>query len=95
MLKHIVLYKLKDNSEKQKQLLKEKFYSMKGNVPQLRLIEAGGNIIESERAFDFALICDFDSREDLEGYLEHPFHQKVREYVRSVIEKSHSVDFIY
>lgn len=95
MLKHIVLYKLKDNSDAQKQKLKDTFFSMRGKIPQLKALYAGHNIIESQRAFDFALVCEFDTVEDLDIYLDHPIHQEVRKYVRSVISTSHSVDFIF
>lgn len=95
MLKHIVLYKLIDNSKQQQQKLKEAFFSMRGNIPQLKALYAGENIIPSDRAFDFALVCEFESKEDLNIYLEHPLHQKVREYVRSVVSASHSVDFLF
>lgn len=93
MLKHVVLYKLIDNSDEQKKKLKEVFYSMQGKIPQLKALYAGENVIPSQRAFDFALVCEFESIEDLNNYQEHPVHQKVREYIKSVTSVSHSVDF--
>ena len=41
MIKHIVCFKLKDNSEENKLKAKEVLLSMKGNVPMLRNIEVG------------------------------------------------------
>ena len=41
MFRHIVLYKLKDRSDESKRALQEKFLSMQGNVPQIRMMEVG------------------------------------------------------
>ena len=50
--------------------------------------------VRSDRSFDVVLVCRFDSMEDMEIYKTHPVHLPVMAYVREVVEKSHSVDFI-
>lgn len=92
MVKHIVMYKLKDKSCADEMVAR--FLSMRGKIDVLKSLYAGKDEIKSARAYDVALVCEFDSLEDLEVYACHPVHLPVKEYVHSVIEKAHSVDFI-
>lgn len=93
VFRHIVLYRLKDPAEESKQALKEKFLTLKGNVPQVKEIEVGTDLLKSQRSYDVALVITFDRKEDLAEYKAHPFHVGVSEYVHSVIEASVSCDF--
>ena len=93
MLRHIVMYKLKDNSKENRDALVAKFMSMKGNIPELIDVVAGANKLDSERSYDVVLETTFACRADLDKYQVNPFHLDVKEYVHSVIEKSHSVDY--
>lgn len=93
MVKHVVMYRLKDKSSADEMVAR--FNSMRGKIDVLRSLSAGKDEIKSARAYDVALICEFDSLEDLEIYASHPVHLPVKEYVHSVIEEAHSVDFIF
>ena len=68
MVKHIVMYKLKEPTEINKQALKEKFLSMKGKIDLLVDIQSGVDEIKSDRSFDVVLVCEFKSMDDLEKY---------------------------
>ena len=92
MVKHIVMYKLKNPADADDMIAR--FLSMRGKIEVLRSLDAGKNEVESARAYDVALVCEFDSLEDLSIYANHPVHLPVKEYVHSVIEKAHSVDFV-
>ncbi len=94
MVKHIVMYKLKDFSLENAQALRDKFMSMKGKIQVLKEIDAGVDVLKSARSFDVVLTCVFDSLEDMEIYKNHAVHIPVMEYVKSVVEVSHSVDYI-
>ena len=93
MIKHVVMYKLKDS--KDKSYLVEKFLSMRDKISVLKSIESGSDVLSSERSFDVVLICTFDSMSDLEIYRNHPVHIPVMNFVKSIVEKSHSVDYEY
>lgn len=93
MVKHIVLYFLKDKSPETKNQIKSRFMSMKGKIDCLRDIEVGVDFLGSQRSADISLTCIFDSREDMEKYAVHPVHLPVKEYVLSVCEKSISCDY--
>lgn len=93
MFRHIVLYKLKDRSNESKRALQEKFLSMQGNVPQIRMMEVGTDGLNLARSYDVSLNMTFDDPEGFRSYKEHPFHKGVAEYVHAVIEASVSCDF--
>ena len=95
MVKHIVCFLLKDHSPEHRLEVKNKLMSLEGKVEQLRSIEVGIDYLASERSYDLALICTFDSPADLEAYRVHPEHVKVQAYIHSVRDGSVSVDFEY
>lgn len=95
MVKHIVMYKLNEPTEENKQKLVDKFLSMKGKIDLLVDIASGVDKVKSERSFDVVLECVFNSMEDLEKYRVHPVHLPVMAYVKSVVARSHSVDYEY
>ena len=93
MVRHIVLYFLKDKSPEAKEALKQKFLSMKGKIEVLKDIEVGIDFMASPRSADVSLTCLFESKEDLNIYAAHPVHIPVKQYVQQVVEKSISCDY--
>lgn len=93
MIKHIVLFKLKDASPESVGRTVEVLRSLEGKVEQLRSLEVGTDVIRSPRSYDIALIATFDSLTDLEGYQVHPEHRKVIEHMNEVRESQVAVDF--
>jgi ribonuclease D len=91
MLTHIVLFKLKDSRNAQK--ARDVLMGMKGRIPQLRHLEAGIDILHSERSYDLALETKFDSLDDMKAYQAHPVHLEVLKYMTSVRESSVTVDY--
>jgi hypothetical protein len=95
MFTHIVFFKLKeatqDNVDKAKKIL----LSMDGNIPELKYIEVGVDIIKSDRSFDLALITRFASKEDYEAYAASAYHvNEVLANLRPMLEASKTVDYI-
>ncbi len=93
MIKHIVMYKLKDRTEENAKALQQKFLSMRGKIQVLKDIRSGVDEVRSQRSFDVVLECLFESMEDMEIYRTHEVHLPIMEYVKSVVETSHSVDY--
>lgn len=89
MIKHIVCFKLKDNSleecEKAANILK----SMEGNVPLLRGIEVGVDFLHSQRSYDIILQVKLDDRNALEEY----HCSVVKKHMHSVAETSVAIDY--
>ncbi len=92
MIKHLVLFKLKDPASAEE--TRDMLLSMKGVVEQIREIEVGIDYAHTERSFDVVLSVIVDDEDALRGYAEHPYHiDPVKKYVRSVSEKSVTADY--
>lgn len=98
MIKHIVLWKLKEVSECGDRLqnarkMKQDLEALKAVIPQIRHIEVGLNSIPSDASYDVALYSEFESEKDLDIYQKHPEHLKVAEFVGKVRERRVVVDY--
>ncbi|GIP21185.1 Dabb family protein [Paenibacillus sp. J22TS3] len=93
MIKHIVLFKLKDSSPESVERTVSVLRGLEGKVEQLIDIQVGADVIHSERSYDIALIATFASLEDLQGYQVHPEHKKVIEHMVEVRESQVAVDY--
>jgi hypothetical protein len=98
MIKHIVMWKLKDfaegcskkeNAEKIKTMLE----ALRGKIGQIVYLEVGINENSSDMAYDAVLISEFENAEKLQEYKKHPEHVKVSEFVSKVREGRTVVDF--
>ncbi|MRI84169.1 MAG: stress responsive protein [Nitratiruptor sp.] len=91
MVRHIVFMKFPEFSLAQ--IAKEKLLSMKGNVEVLKEIEVGIDFSRSERSYDLALVTTFESKEDLETYRVHPYHQEIVQWLKEVGTQTKVVDY--
>ena len=95
MVKHIVFFKLRDNSLSHCQEVQTKLLGMKKNIEVLEHIEVGINFADEERAYDLALLTDFKDEESLAIYAKHPFHQDIIVYMKQIAISSKVVDYKY
>ena len=95
MIKHILFFKLEDNSEANKEAVKTRIMGMKGKIALLKHIEVGVNFSPEERAFDLALVTDFETKEDLQAYAIHPLHVEVVTFLKSINTVTKVVDYVY
>ena len=93
MIKHIVFFKLKDSSLENIADTAKLMRSLDGKVPQLSSLEIGEDFGRSERSYDLSLLSVFSSREDLEGYRAHPYHQEVVEELKARSAAIVAVDY--
>ena len=93
MLTHVVFFKLNERTPENAQKLHEALLGLTGKIPQIRHMEAGVNIVPSDRAFDVALFQRFDSLADLQAYQAHSDHQEVLKYILAVTSSRVSVDY--
>jgi len=98
MIKHIVLWKLKDYAEgasKKENALKVKkvLEDMVGKIPGIITLEVGLNFETSDAASDIALYSEFESREALDAYQIHPIHVKVKDFISSVRTERRVADY--
>ena len=94
MIRHIVLIKIKEEFKAEIPQLVKNFYTMKGKVEGLLDLEAGADILGSERSYDLALICTFADRASFDAYQTHPAHMPVKKRMHEVREGSVACDFL-
>lgn len=94
MIKHVVCFKLKNNSSAEKEKAKEVLLSMKGNVPLLKDIQVGIDFLGSSRSYDVILEVILENKEALEEYQNDPYHcSVVKKHMHEVREASIAIDY--
>ncbi|MCK5676098.1 MAG: Dabb family protein [Verrucomicrobia bacterium] len=94
MIKHIVMWKFKDEAtEVDKLEMKRQLESLKGVVPSLVNIEIGLDVSCKEASMDMVLYSEFQTTEDLTAYAGHPEHLKVVEFVKPLVCERAVVDY--
>jgi len=96
MLKHIVIWQLKEGAEGRStsenlRILKDALESLGGKIPGLIKIEVGFDKTATEA--DVVLYAELESREALASYRQHPAHQAVIPLVRSICTARRVVDY--
>ncbi|RNC69241.1 MAG: Dabb family protein [Desulfuromonadales bacterium] len=95
MITHIVFFKLHEPTAAIIGTTRELLESMGGEIPLLRHLEVGVDVIRSERSYDLALVTKFDSLEDLQAYQVHPYHAgTVVPHMKSVSSAIAAVDYV-
>ncbi len=94
MIKHIVMWKFKDEvAEADKLEMKRQLESLKGVVPSLVEIEVGMDVVGTPASMDMVLTTLFHSLSDLQAYAEDPAHLKVVEFVKPLVAQRALVDY--
>ena len=91
MIRHIVMFRLNDKADADEAVAQLR--SMDGKIESLRSLEAGVNVVESERAYDVAIHTTFDDLAGLTNYAEHPVHQPVIQWMRAHTSASAAIDY--
>ena len=97
MIKHIVMWKLKDEAHGNDKatnagLIKEKLEELSGKIEGLLKIEIGIDFI-GENNFDVVLYSELTSEEALNEYQNHPLHQAVLPFIREAVSDRKAVDY--
>ena len=93
MIKHIVMFKLKNKNKENIEQIVGVLKTLEGNIDVLRSAEVGVNFTKSERSYDIVLTTEFADRNALNAYGPHPNHLPVVETVRSLCSGSVVVDY--
>lgn len=98
MIKHIVLWRLKDAAGGRTRdanaiLIKESLEALRGTIPGLLRIEVGTDFSATDNSSDIALCCEFESREALAAYQEHPAHKAVMSLILEARSERRIVDY--
>lgn len=99
MVKHIVLFKLKEElSEAEKLDVMNRFKTAIEQLPEvipcIRKVEVGLNINPAE-TWNLALYSEFDSLEDVKVYATHPAHVEAGKILASAKADRACVDYTF
>ncbi len=95
MIYHIVMWKLKEaDKEKNAQKMKEGLEALKGRIKEAEEIYVRFNLdVAPENNFDVVLVSQFKTFEDLDIYQNHPDHQEVVKFIKTVVEQRVAIDY--
>ena len=91
MIRHIVMWKFRPGTEKERDDFLAGLRALYGVIPQIREQEVGLNVLPGN--YDAVLISSFDSVEDLEIYKNDPRHKAVSALCKSIREDRVAVDY--
>ncbi len=94
MIRHIVLFKLKEPTPELCAKAKEIALSMEGKVPMIKGIEVGVDFLHSPRSYDIALQVLLEDQAALDAYQADPYHcGVVKPHMHAVQESSVAIDY--
>jgi hypothetical protein len=98
MIRHVVVFKFHDlaNGKPKLENLVEAKALLEGlpaKINVLKRMEVGTNINSGPFHWDQVLISEFETRQDLQTYLDHPEHRKVGDYLAKVRKQRAVVDY--
>ena len=93
------MFKLKESANKIEHLkaaevIKSKLEDLKLQIPEIKTLEVGINVIEVSWSFDLVLTIDFENLADFEIYKIHPAHQAFIEFNKQYSSAKAAVDYI-
>jgi quinol monooxygenase YgiN len=95
MIKHVVVWKIKDPAQKaaHANAVKRALESLRGHIPGLLAIEVGIDIGYDRNAEDVVLYAEFADRAALDAYQKHPLHEDAKAIVSLLVTGRHVVDW--
>ena len=100
MIKHIVMFKLKEADGRTEYEnaaeAQKRFENVVANVSELRKGEVVINSKEApESNYTISLLCDFETIDDLNAYQVHPAHLEFGKFIGSVKTDRACIDYEY
>lgn len=91
MVKHIVLYTLKEGVDKAEavKLIASVLEPLVGKVPGLLHLE----VRQAFHGMDYALYSEFESKEALDAYAVHPLHQEAKGHFFHLLDSRVAADY--
>ncbi len=92
MIKHVVIWKFKENEEENMKKFLDGLNSLKAIIPEIKYMETGINI-NPKNQYNAILISEFETMEDLEKYKKHPEHVKISNLCKSIRIDRQAIDY--
>lgn len=98
MIKHIVMWNVRGENSEEKRVaaldIKQRFESLRHQIPGLLKIEIGIDQSAASYACDVVLYSEFVDADSLAAYAEHPAHLQVRDELAGVRTARYQVDYL-
>jgi hypothetical protein len=98
MIKHIVMWKVKGSTPKEKndgvRRIQSAFDGLVGVIPGLLALEVGADVSRIEYACDVVLYAEFETSEALDSYGSHPDHLRIKRELADIRIARHQVDYV-
>ena len=91
MIKHVYLYKLKQDVSAEAVI--QKLMSLRQHIPQIAHMEVGLNFKPAENAYDLIESCEFSTMEDFHIFGADAYHEEIRQYMKTVVEHGVKIDY--
>lgn len=94
MIRHICMFKFKEENKKENiKIALDKVQALK-DLPQIKRFEVAVNLEEApESNYEFTLIFDFETMEDLDFYQKDPKHLEFGNFIKAVRELRACIDY--
>ena len=91
MVKHIVLYTLKEDVDKAEsvEIIRSVLEPLVGKIPGLLHLE----IRQAFSGMDYALYSEFESKQALENYAQHPLHLEAKDHFWNFLDSRVAADY--
>jgi quinol monooxygenase YgiN len=93
MIKHIVTWRINEPLRENALRIKEALEGLNGKIPGLLRLEVGIDISRESESADVVLYSEFETRQALEAYQNHPAHAAVVPVVKAVRTERRVVDY--
>ena len=98
MVKHIVFWKLKDEANGMSKLenaisIKQKLEDLNGKIEGCIKLEVGFDFLRSAESADVVLYSEFENKEALDFYANHPLHKAVMPFIAEARSERRVVDY--
>jgi len=91
MVKHTVLFRLKDKADRDKAITSMK--SMIGKIEGMTSLEVGMDFSNTPVSCDIVLTTTHIDKKALDLYVSHPVHQPVKELMGQLLKEIYFVDY--
>ena len=93
MVKHIVLYTLKEGVDKEEavKLIASVLEPLVGVIPGLTHMEIRATF---QGGMDYALYSEFEKEEDVPAYRAHPLHQEAKSHFHHMLQTRVSAGYV-
>jgi hypothetical protein len=98
MVKHIVFWKLKDEANGMSKLenaisIKQKLEDLNGKIEGCIKLDVGFDFLHSAESADVVLYSEFENKESLYFYTNHPLHKAVMPFIAEARSERRVVDY--